>query len=78
MEELGASQSDGRSGDCKRKLKLKGNRFALTELRRWPGLPGLPGLPAIQRTVVCSGGGQRGWAGQGRPHWGRLVNIFTA
>ena len=57
MEELGASQSDGRGGDCKRKLKLKGNRFALTELRRWPGLPGLPGLPEIQRTVVCSGGG---------------------
>ena len=69
------SLSEWRQGDCKRKLKLKGNRFALTELRRWPGLPG---LPAIQRTVVCSGGGQRGWAGQGRPHWGRLVNIFTA
>ena len=37
--------------DCKRKLKLKGNRF---ELRGED--PRLPGPPGIQRTVVCSGG----------------------
>ena len=45
--------------DCKRKLKLKGNRFELRgeDLR-------LPGLPGIQRTVVCSDGGQSG-AGPG-------------
>ena len=61
MEHLKVTAGVG-TWDCKRKLKLKGNRFEQRgeELR----LPGLAGLPGIQRTVVCSGVGQSG-AGPG-------------
>ena len=57
--------------DCKRKLKLKGNRFELRGEER-PA----PAWAAWDTKNGCLfWWTEWGWAG---PHWGRLVYIFTA